>query len=137
MSDPNARSRPRTAKPPLPVWIGQPSACDTSRPVGPVMKQEKSCDWKIGLRAVRSITQPICWETWSSRFWTRARRTGSSAMARLQRREVDQEVVAVVDLKLVAGTDEDRRRRLLDHERSGEPVAGLEVGAGGDRTGLA
>ena len=38
-----------------------PSALAMSVPAGSVMKQEKSWLWlKIGLRAVRVITQPMC-----------------------------------------------------------------------------
>ncbi len=79
----NALSRARTAKPPPPVWIGMPSACETSVPAASVMKQEKSCDWlKIGLREVRIITQPICRAMWSSRFCTSASEIGSRSVMR-------------------------------------------------------
>ena len=47
-------------------------------PVALPTKQEKSWLWlKIGLRAVRVITQPICCEMWSSWFCTSASSTGS------------------------------------------------------------
>ena len=61
MSPAKSRSTARTAKPPPPEWIGIPSACETSQPSGPHTKQVKSWAWlKMGLRAVRTITSPIC-----------------------------------------------------------------------------
>lgn len=78
MRPPKSRSSARTAKPPPPVWMGMPSALAISVPAGSVMKQEKSWLWlKIGLRAVRVITQPMWRLTWSSRFCISARITGS------------------------------------------------------------
>ena len=82
MTSPKSRRIARTPNPPLPVWIGIPSAWLTTSPLGPAMKQEKSCAWlKIGLRAVRTITQPIWCEIWSSRFWVSAKMTGSRFIA--------------------------------------------------------
>jgi hypothetical protein len=58
--------------------MGMPSALATSVPSGAVTKQLKSWDWeKIGLRAVRVITQPMCRLIWSMRFCMSARTTGS------------------------------------------------------------
>src|SRR3546814_2545865 len=107
MSPAKAANSARTAKPPPPVWIGMPSAWETSTPSAFARKQEKSCAWeKIGLRAVRVMTQPICRLIWSSRFWVRARVTGSSTVIgpsptgssyRLRRGQVNDVVAGGID----------------------------------------
>ena len=61
ISPAKSRSTARTAKPPPPEWMGIPSAWETSQPSAPHTKQVKSWAWlKMGLRAVRTITSPIC-----------------------------------------------------------------------------
>src|SRR3546814_5105933 len=139
MSPAKAANSARTAKPPPPVWIGMPSAWETSTPSAFARKQEKSCAWeKIGLRAVRVMTQPICRLIWSSRFWVRARVTGSSTVIgpsptgssyRLRRGQVNDVVAGGIVLDRIVGADQQGCSLFLDAQGPVKAVARREVAA--------
>src|SRR5512134_1993791 len=141
MSSPQYWSTLLTAKPPPPVCTGMPSAMLMSCPWASQMKHEKSCDWlKIGLRAARRMMMPISRAMLSSLRSRTVIVILSSTMAASAGADAGEPVVAkAIDQHFLPGGDEQRGRRLLDHRRAREHVAGPELppvvhagGNGGD-----
>ena len=143
-----ARSYPAKSRRQRPDGEAAPAGMDREchrhwRPAfraGSVMKQEKSWLWlKIGLRAVRVMTQPMCREIWSSRFCINARTTGSrpssaaawGASGAPGFGDVDHEVAGAIDAKMITRSDQHGRCVLFDDRRAG---AGAAPGVPGSRT---
>src|SRR3546814_15762388 len=88
------------------------------------------------------MTQPICRLIWSSRFWVRARVTGSSTVigpsptgssSRLRRGPVNDVVAGGIDLDRLVGADQQGRRLFLADPGPAQAVARLAVAAPIDR----
>src|SRR3546814_12618279 len=88
------------------------------------------------------MNQPIGRLIGASRFWVRARVTGSSTVIgpsptgssyRLRRGQVNDVVAGGIDLARLVGADQQGRRPFLDAQGPGQAVARPEVAAALDR----